>query len=250
MSWVEKQRTVDGMVLITKNVLTSKFRDAVLNRLEVPAILHCTCTGMGGTVMEEMVPAAADQIDGLWDIIRNGFPSERCVIRIDPIITPKLAENVIQIAGYRIPAAVLKNIRWRVSLVDIYPHVRERCKKAAEFFEHGIPGIYPPSFLTEIRDSTGFQLSREKKDDIRKMLEKYPEYTFETCAEPTFNGENIRHVGCISVEDLRRMGLKESVGSKVNPQNRNGCLCLSCKTELLTRKNRCPHRCLYCYWRD
>lgn len=35
-----------------------------------------------------------------------------------------------------------------------------------------------------------------------------------------------------------------------NPQGRGGCLCLSCKTELLTCRAQCPHGCLYCYWKS
>lgn len=46
------------------------------------------------------------------------------------------------------------------------------------------------------------------------------------------------------------MDLDISEDLSVNKQNRSGCLCLSCKTELLAEKHRCPHQCVYCYWQD
>lgn len=58
--------------------------------------------------------------------------------------------------------------------------------------------------------------------------------------------------GCISYEDLELMGLitDNMPAMYTNPQKRSGCLCLSCKAELLTHKAQCPNQCAYCYWKN
>lgn len=73
---------------------------------------------------------------------------------------------------------------------------------------------------------------------------------FEACAEPELVNlsKNVKMTGCISAKDLRLMGLPLE-GNAVNPQNRKGCKCLACKTELLSNRRQCPHGCVYCYWR-
>ena len=83
---------------------------------------------------------------------------------------------------------------------------------------------------------------------VADSLNHYP-YTFETCAEAglarlIYNSEI---TGCVSDKDLQIMGLY-TVPMTENPQNRNGCHCLSCKTELLTERKPCKHGCVYCYW--
>ena len=68
-------------------------------------------------------------------LIREGFPVERIVLRIDPIIpTPggiKLASRVLDlgIEEYRIT-------QYRISVIDPFPHVRER------FVQAGILHLY------------------------------------------------------------------------------------------------------------
>jgi hypothetical protein len=65
-------------------------------------------------------------------------------------------------------------------------------------------------------------------------LDKYP-YLFEVA-------------GCISNKDLEIMDIPV-LEMAVNPQNRTGCHCLSCKYELFEKRQPCPHRCVYCFWK-
>ena len=54
------------------------------------------------------------------------------------------------------------------------------------------------------------------------------------------------------IADLEELDLADrcDIPTEINRQNRNGCLCLACKKEMLTQKHPCAHKCLYCYWKD
>ncbi len=56
--------------------------------------------------------------------------------------------------------------------------------------------------------------------------------------------------GCISDYDLNLLGFSEDAESSGAGYQRKGCMCYAGKTELLKHKTRCPHGCLYCYWKD
>lgn len=232
LSWQNKLTSVDGAILITKNI-NDAFIDAVMNSAK-PIIIHATCTGWGRTPMEPNVPVPQTQLDGIQKLIDKGFPADRIVLRVDPIIPCvneglDRAASVIQNAFDR--GLLPGNIRVRVSVLDTYPHVRAR------FQAIGIPA------------ENTFQASQSEFDRIIEMLSKFG-IEIESCAEPKLGrAPFIRLTGCISNRDLELMGLPQ-INTSVNPQNRNGCLCLSCKTELLTHRGRCPHQCAYCYWKD
>ena len=234
LSWLSKQNMVDGLILVTKNVTGKMFRQA-LTELKKPFVLHCTCTGMGGTEWEPNVPTPYRQITGIKKLIDDGFVDKRnVVIRIDPI-NPCYLKYFGEAMFY--VKDVLKNdyadLRYRISVMDYYPHVIKRLD------ERGLD--YPvPKRATE-----------NQIECIVKAIERFPEITFETCAEPNLRAKNILHTGCVGWEDIRRMGLDENdVKEGINPQNRPGCMCLSCKTELLNHKQPCPHKCVYCYWKN
>ena len=84
LSWYEKLDSVDGAIIITK-----KLSDGVIERLlnvSKPVILHCTCTGLGGTWLEPNVYDYKTQLNQLIKLIDKGFDKNRVVLRIDPII--------------------------------------------------------------------------------------------------------------------------------------------------------------------
>lgn len=234
LSWVEKLKYVDGAILITKNCGKKEFLNS-LSKLEKPIILHSTCTGMGGTHMEPNVPSPLSQINVIKRIIRTGIlPVKKIVIRIDPIYPFDLwyLSHLLNNINREFTTEEIKEMRFRVSVMDFYPHTKDRLK------------------LYGYKVTKGFQAYPEQFEKISNLLSVYTHMTFETCAEDKLTGDNIKHIGCVSEEDIRRMGLNPKENLTVNPQNRNGCLCLSCKTELLNNKYRCPHKCLYCYWKD
>lgn len=237
LSWQNRLGDVNGAVIITKN-LNDRCIQALLRQHGYghKLILHCGCTGWGGLAMEPNVPGYIWQINQLIRLAAAGFPKENIVLRIDPILpTPQGLTAVTNVlnkiqemqAGNKFP----EQIRIRISVMDMYRHVQERFKEK---------GWKPPY-------GTYFYAPKWMMDRLTNLLSKYP-YTYETCAEKYLNAPIYEKVGCISHKDLSLLGLHTD-NTDVNPQNRTGCLCLCAKTELLTRKQQCPHKCLYCYWR-
>lgn len=230
---------VDGAILITKNInstFTQYLMDMHTNN--IPIILHATCTGWGNSEMEPNVPCYQLQMDALMKLIDSGFPKKRCVVRIDPIIPNAdglhRLKNVLNYMNRHFD--YFKDIRVRISILDEYKHVKDRLTNI------GLPSIY---------DNTRMFPNRYELRAVANILNAYP-YQFETCAEPYLTGSNIQVQGCISKEDLQLMGFtSEQIDSipAISYQRKN-CHCLSCKTELLSCKHRCPHQCLYCYWKD
>lgn len=227
-SWLDKIDCVNGVILVTKN-LTDALVDAIMQHKD-KIILHATCTGMGGTMIEPNVPDYTRQLAQVSKLIELGFPKERIVVRVDPIVP---TEKGLKTAQKVIDASPIKH--FRISALDMYPHVRNR------FIEKGVPLPY----------GNNFQASAEQFENMRKWLASQDKnYIFETCAEANLAGTpNVNTIGCVSERDLRLLGLPTDGNYQVGMQRRT-CLCLSCKTELLSNKNRCPHGCLYCYWKD
>lgn len=241
LSWQKKLGTVDGAVVITK-CISPAFHSAVLANKD-KLIVHATVTGYGHSVLEPNVPDPYDEFDVIMTLAEDGFPKEKVVVRVDPIIpTPKgieKAKNVITTfmdEGFS---------RFRVSIIDMYKHVKARFKA------DGLPLPYGES---------GFAPSPEQVRQVDMMLHEVEEYwqllvgqgvtsgelRIECCAEPGL--KNAIHCGCISAYDLALLGLSEDAGIDSAGYQRPACMCYSGKTELLNNKQRCAHGCLYCYW--
>ena len=67
-TWLNKIDSCDGLILITKNV-TDKFIDTILEHKD-KIILHATCTGMGGTIIEPNVPSYDKQLAQVTKLIK------------------------------------------------------------------------------------------------------------------------------------------------------------------------------------
>lgn len=234
LSWVAKVNQVDGMILITKNI-TEMFALNVLDlhRKGYKIIVHCTCTGYGGTELEPCVPNYTSQLFALASLIHEGFPAENCVLRIDPIFpSEKGLNHVRDVLNYFI-ALNTGVTRIRVSIVDEYPHVRERYK------QRGWSPLYGGNFGPSV----------EQVELVANLLNSY-DFTYEICAE-NYLACRLRHAhitGCVSTKDLDIMNIPADKMS-LNPQNRKGCHCLSCKYELFEKRQPCPHGCVYCFWK-
>ncbi len=227
-----------GAILITKR-MSKTFNDLVLACTK-PVIVHCTCTGNGGTWIEPAAPDYKTQLGYLKDLINTGFPMDRTVLRIDPIIpTPeylKSAENVLTyVLEQNIP---IKRIRF--SLLDQYPHVSKR-----------LQALGKPVFYPDKNGKNQFQPPHPMKEAAMAMLMKYP-FTFETCAEDwaaKAHPDRFVATGCVGPTDLTAMGLSMPENKFTNPQGRSGCHCLGIKAEMLNRREPCPNKCVYCYWK-
>ncbi len=230
-SWVEKANQMDGVILITKN-LTDKVIEKASQNID-KYIFHVSCTGYGGTVIEPNIPRFCEQLLQAKKLLDMGVPTERVVIRIDPIIpTTK---------GLRTAGMVFLNAysmgfrRFRISVMDAYPHVRERMR------EVGIEPPYGESFTAPK------EMFEDTNSIIRQLKELHPDIVIESCAEGLLTSTEM--TGCVSQKDLMIFGLETNNTDNAGYQ-RKGCLCCSAKTELLTNKSQCPYKCLYCYWKN
>lgn len=228
LTWTNKMSSVDGAILITKHITDAFIQKALKYKNKV--IIHATCTGMGGSIIEPNVPTYEEQLSQLRKLIFFDFPEDQIVLRIDPIVPTKKG---LMTAQKVIDASPVKRIRF--SVLDCYPHVRER------FQMKNIPLPY----------GNNFQAPDEFFDDMKAWISSQnPDISFECCAEPAFlNFEKVKCTGCVSEQDLKLLGL-ELDKDYIQGAQRAGCMCLSCKTELLEHKKKCPHGCLYCYWKD
>lgn len=242
-TWIRKLKNIDGLILVTKGLAhPGMAKEAFTAHYTVPTILHCTCTGWGGTAMEPGVPEVGETMKALEDLILDGFPAKNVVLRIDPII-PTGDGLVCVDKVLRLLTELNDNIshtgqqvtRVRVSIMDNYKHVMKR------FQEAGYEPLYGRKFQADF-------------PEIRKViavLKMYPEFAYSGCAETNLAKMSegmVKPQGCISKEDLEMMGFSGELFYE-NPQNRSGCHCLSCKTEVLQKNHTCPHGCLYCYWK-
>ena len=221
LSWVSQLKP--ATIIISKN-LTQELKQALLANQNC-IILHLTCTGFGGSVLEPNVPDAEENLNRVNELIATGFPTKQIVLRIDPVIPT--------VAGIKTARRVLELFaqtgitRVRYSFMDMYPHVLERFSAA---------GIVPPY--------TSFTAPVSWQWDAIELFKQYEDiYVFEACAESTPH-----KLECVSKKDFDILGLETEVLPCTH--QRRTCLCAGNKVELLTSKHRCPHQCLYCYWRD
>ncbi len=230
-SWVNKVQLVDGLILITKN-LTDKVIECCKPNLN-KIIFHVTCTGYGGSIVEPNIPDYKKQLAQACKLLDLGIPVERVVIRVDPIIPTNkgLAKARLVIED----AINMGFVRFRVSILDCYPHVRERFK------ENGLPLPYGDYFTASDK------MFNDVSEVLMDLRNKYPKIVIETCAEGKLQG--VEQTGCVSKKDFELLGLSlENIDTA--GYQRKGCLCCSAKTELLSDKKQCPYKCLYCYWKN
>ena len=258
-SWTEKVNDTDMSVIITKHI-TDEFIEKVL-LFKNKVVIHATCTGYGGTVLEPNVPDYKVQLDAVKKLIKSGFPASQIVVRIDPIIpTAKGLKNIEKIVSY-----IYNDVkRFRVSVIDNYKHVQQR------FSEDGLPVLFGGNFSASDKEFA-------MVDNVLLNVGMVYDVTFECCAEPKL--KNAEKTGCISQKDLSLFGL--TADTEENKGNRYGCLCLKGKKELLRKtgygmcmkfkipdgvgscggkKNckdcdrhrvyGCENQCLYCYWKS
>lgn len=228
LSWSDKLNNCDYAVIITKNASNPELRNKILQNKE-KILLHATITGWGNTKIEPNVPDPETEKNYIMNLIENDFEKEHLVWRVDPIIpTPEGYERLEKTFDMLEQTNIL---RARISVLDAYNHTKRRMKDAG----------YPLPYQ-------GFSPS---KDEFRKIDEillkrKQKGWFIESCAEPFLTVPE--KTGCVNKDDAKLFGITIDTND-INKQNRFGCLCCSAKTELLTKRQQCPHKCAYCYWK-
>lgn len=229
LSWENKLgKEVGYAILITKNP-TDKFIQAVLRHKD-KVIVHLTCTGLGGTIIEPNVPGWRFVFEQYQKLLAQGFDPNRIVLRVDPIFPiEEHLRTVRRILDYNLALPVpIRRVRF--SIVDLYDHVKERLDRA---------GIELPWDT--------FKAPKERIQMIIDFLKQYDDrLVIEACAEDV---PEKWQIGCVSARDFEIFGLDPALATGKS-QQRPACKCIAGKTELLNNKCRCWHGCLYCYWKD
>lgn len=232
------------MKLLEANIVISKeLNDEMIEKLllvQDRVIFHHTVTGQGGTILEPNVKPPEVEFAQFKKLVSRGFPLTHYVLRLDPIIllNAETQEHVARVLSlWRSYAADFSgcHIRCRVSIVDLYPHARERLSSA------GIDVFYD-----------GFKAPPAVFARAAKIMSEYIDYfDFECCAEPGFAPYNfIAQMGCASQLDIFILRLHEHDYGQPEKKQRGDCMCLAKKQILNVKPRRCPHGCLYCFWKD
>jgi len=209
-SWLEKLQEVN--ILITKELTPRLIEKLIENKNKI--ILHITCTGNGGTELEPNVPFPEKLLFQTKNLIKNGFPKEQLVLRIDPIIL-----NDKYFLNSLIPLRIFKGLikRVRFSFLNMFSFFQGKIFEITENIEK--------SFFMEL-------FINESKDF----------FELETCSE--FKNGWILNNSCVSEKDLKILNKTIVLIRGIN--NRKGCQKPMNIIELLN-KNNCRHNCAYCF---
>lgn len=218
---------VDGAIIITKDPITLA-KKVMDHGLPANTVVHCTITGYGGTFLEPHVPDPQLAMEAYFAFADMLDDPERLVLRVDPIVpTLKGISRALDIASGC-------KSRIRVSILDLYPHVLARIKAANPEAAKLLAAEYHDSIHAPI-------LTRDR---IIQGVMRLGFLDVEVCGEP-----GMECTGCVSARDIDAMGIVDDRKGFTSGQ-RKACACIAEKTELLGRKGRCVHGCLYCYWKD
>lgn len=225
-SWEDKINKCKFVILITKNINDTFINKVLKNKNKI--IVHATITGFGGTVLEKKVPDLDKSFIMLKKLIDMGFPKEQIVLRLDPIIPTE--KGILTALNVLEKIKPLRIKRCRFSFLDMYTHVKNR------FALNNIPLPY-----------TTFNAPKQMINNaVQQLINNYGDiYEFEACAELVKN-----RVGCVSNRDSEILNIPVEFNFQRHKHQRTTCLCCSNKTELLSYRHPCPHKCLYCYWKD
>lgn len=224
------ERLYDGNIIITKRLTNALIEKLAENKDKI--VLHVTCTGWGGSVLEPFVPSPEVTRKKVGQLIEKGFPIEHIVLRIDPCIPTKEGleriDNVLRLFS----DIGLKRVRF--SVLDMYEHVKKRFK------ENGLEIPYETFHAP-------FDVRKKIHDVLLGFGNKYC-FEVEACAEP-----GIESVPCLSQKDVDILGLTDKITLVGKKEQRSNCSCPSNKSELIQGENKakkCLNSCLYCFWRD
>lgn len=221
-------RLYNGNIIITKRI-TDKLSEKLIEHKD-KIILHCTCTGYGGTVVEPFVPDYETTYRKLSELIMNGFPVSHIVLRVDPVIpTEKGIKLAIKVIEKFLPLGITR-VRW--SCLDMYDHVKKR------FIDKGLKLPYDT-----------FNADKKTINDVHNLLMSVCETfnaTLETCGEYGYES-----TPCLSQKDVDILGLTGTITLEGKKGQRGSCCCPKNKKELITGKkpSQCKNSCLYCYWK-
>lgn len=228
--------------LLDANIIISKeLNDEMIEKLLITqdrVIFHHTVTGHGNFILEPGVNTFVEEFQQFKKLIERGFPISHYVLRVDPIIPLNDVCLHKTISVLYLWALYLRTnnqrLRCRISMIDMYKHVRERILKETKL---------PVPWET-------FKAPKEVFEKVEEQLVKFKDvFAFESCAENDFNPTLVTKIGCASNADLVILNQDPSDYGMPEKKQREDCMCLAKKQILGVRPSRCKHNCRYCFWK-
>lgn len=222
-------------------VISKELNDEMIEKLllvQDRVIFHHTVTGQGGTILEPNVKPPEYEFEQFKKLMARGFNYTHYVLRLDPIIlwSAETQANIQKVLAMwsTVVDEVRNYMRCRVSVVDLYPHVKRRLDSVG----------YKVFYDTFTAPDAVFS----RVDSL--LYPYYGKFRFEACADPKLLPYNILECGCASYYDLEMLGIDDSEYGMPDKRQRPECRCLAKKQILNVKPRRCPHGCLYCFWKD
>lgn len=226
-------------VLITRDLSSQLFYNNLL-KYKAKIILHVIVTGFGATPMEPYTPHPRFTFLRLNQLIRDGFPKEQIVLRIDPVIPNKMGLEAFELVLNIFQRLKIKRCRYKLFLCNDKILLRQNWQYLNI---HGFPNPY----YNEIENKVYKSASKYHRKLVNDIIEKYSSiYDFESCdRDDIFNTEH--QLGCVSFKDLNVLGINE-VDLLPNYKNKKNCLCPVNVVELIDIKTnkQCALKCLHC----
>ena len=252
-AWIGSVQHYDFVLYITK-VLNPKVIEILtdssshLAYMNKPSTVHLTVTGWGGTFMEPNVDYPEVMKDKVVQLINAGFPIERLVWRVDPIVPTKEGiERFKKSVDLGLSAGIHT---FRSSVLQCYKHVYERLKETP--IKEEIDNLYKGNFWPD--KELMFSVYADIRDFSQGICVQHPDVSFESCATSQLCSiAKFKNFACMSEADLvsNKIDINVASGMRKGLQ-RSGCDCLM-KHQLIPggfSKGRCPNKCLYCYIKD
>lgn len=226
------------LLLITKYLPGCLSILDVAEELKVPTQIHCTITGLGGTKLEPHIPTSKLMVEeSLRAVEKYKIDPKSVTVRIDPIV-PEFQELQVEEASHTLEAFASVGVRdCRISIVDYYPHVRERFDKLGICHPRG---FQPPSSTKELIITHLLHLTCQFNMELHLCAETVP--------KGLASSIDIDTEGCASAVSWERLGITNL--RPATRKQRRECTCDREKTDLLAGLSKgCTGGCAYCYWR-
>lgn len=225
-------------IIITRNLSNPMFQSLLVQH-KAKIILHYVVTGWGNTPMEQRTPEPRLAYEHLKHLISLGFPVEQIVLRVDPIIPNEQGLKLFALVLEAFANSGIKRLRYKMFLHPDSLLQRQRW--------HQVCMYVPNPYYNEIENKVYYTASNKYRNKVYTIIKQWEhQYIFESCDRlDVINTEH--NTGCISMHDLRIMGISD-IDVKPNLKKNRNCICPVNKRELmLETKWQCNLLCTHCY---
>lgn len=224
-------------IIITRDLRNPEFQSLLLEHKDI-IILHYVVTGWGGTPMEPFTPSIQGSFQLLQNLISQGFPVEQVVLRIDPIIPNEAGLKALKLVLQLYSRTSIKRVRYKMFL-----HSNELMQRQSWF---QVCTFVQNPYYSETHNKVFFSASEFQRKAVYNILKDFEwVFTFESCDRLDVR-QTSHATGCISMKDLRIIGIPDIDVLETLKDNRN-CRCPINKRELMpNRTTQCALKCAHC----